>query len=72
MTALTRPDVRLWRTWAEAMAEHHPESLHVNGAGYTAGCVSIPRSSLIAVLKWLNPTSKPHIAIGNSASITKF
>ena len=46
--------------------------LHVNGTGYTAGCVSIPRSSLIAVLKWLNPASKPHIAIGNSASITRF
>lgn len=33
MTALARPDVRLHSTWAEAMAEHHPESLHVNGAG---------------------------------------
>jgi L,D-peptidoglycan transpeptidase YkuD (ErfK/YbiS/YcfS/YnhG family) len=46
--------------------------LHVNGTGYTAGCVSIPRSSLVALLKWLNPAAKPHIAIGNSASITRF
>jgi predicted acetyltransferase len=33
VTALARPDVRLHASWAEAMAEHHPESLHVNGAG---------------------------------------
>jgi L,D-peptidoglycan transpeptidase YkuD (ErfK/YbiS/YcfS/YnhG family) len=46
--------------------------LHVNGTGYTAGCVSIPRSSLVAILKWLDPAAKPHIAIGNSASITRF
>ena len=46
--------------------------LHVNGTGYTAGCVSIPRADLIALLKWLNPAARPHIAIGNSASITRF
>jgi L,D-peptidoglycan transpeptidase YkuD (ErfK/YbiS/YcfS/YnhG family) len=46
--------------------------LHVNGAGYTAGCVSIPRSSLVALLRWLDPAAKPHIAIGNAASITRF
>ena len=46
--------------------------LHVNGHGYTAGCVSIPQSSLISLLRWLNPAAKPHIAIGNSASITRF
>jgi predicted acetyltransferase len=33
VTALARPDLRLHASWAEAMAEHHPESLHVNGAG---------------------------------------
>ena len=33
MTALVRPDIRLHASWAEAMAEHHPESLHVSGAG---------------------------------------
>jgi L,D-peptidoglycan transpeptidase YkuD (ErfK/YbiS/YcfS/YnhG family) len=46
--------------------------LHVNGTGYTAGCVSVPQSSLVALLRWLNPAAKPHIAIGNSASITRF
>jgi predicted acetyltransferase len=33
MTALALPDVRLHASWAEAMAEHHPESRHVSGAG---------------------------------------
>jgi predicted acetyltransferase len=33
VTALTRPDVRLHETWAEAMAEQHLEGLHVNGSG---------------------------------------
>ncbi len=46
--------------------------LHVNGTGYTAGCISIPQSSLVALLKWVNPSASPHIAIGNSSSITRF
>ena len=33
MTALARPDLRLHETWADAMSEHHPEGLHVNGSG---------------------------------------
>ena len=33
MTALARPDLRLHETWADAMGEHHPEGLHVNGSG---------------------------------------
>jgi predicted acetyltransferase len=33
VTALARPDVRLYDTWAAAMSEHHPEGLHVNGSG---------------------------------------
>ncbi len=33
MTALARPDVRLHTSWAAAMAEQHPESLHVSGSG---------------------------------------
>ena len=33
MTALARPDLRLYPSWAEAMADHHPENLHVNGSG---------------------------------------
>jgi predicted acetyltransferase len=33
MTELVVPDHRLHTSWAAAMTEHHPESLHVNGAG---------------------------------------
>ena len=33
MTTLSPPDLRLYATWAEAMADHHPEGQHVNGAG---------------------------------------
>jgi L,D-peptidoglycan transpeptidase YkuD (ErfK/YbiS/YcfS/YnhG family) len=43
--------------------------LHVNGKGLTAGCVSISADGMKRVLKWLTPGSKPHIAIGSSASL---
>ena len=33
MTALAKPDLRLHTSWVAAMSEHHPEGLHVNGAG---------------------------------------
>jgi predicted acetyltransferase len=33
VTALARPDVRLYESWTAAMSEHHPEGLHVNGSG---------------------------------------
>lgn len=46
--------------------------LHVNGTGYTAGCISIPQANLVALLKWLNPSANPHIAIGNATSIYRF
>jgi len=37
--------------------------LHVNGAGSTAGCVSISRTNMINVLKWLDPAKKPRIVM---------
>ena len=37
--------------------------LHVNGSGSTAGCVSVPASTLVAIMRWLNPTAHPRIAI---------
>ncbi len=43
--------------------------LHVNGRGLTAGCVSISSAGMKRVLRWLTPGSKPHIAIGSSASL---
>ena len=37
--------------------------LHVNGAGSTAGCVSVPPATMVAILRWLNPGAHPRIAI---------
>ena len=37
--------------------------LHVNGAGSTAGCVSVPLATMVAILRWLNPAAHPRIAI---------
>jgi L,D-peptidoglycan transpeptidase YkuD (ErfK/YbiS/YcfS/YnhG family) len=45
--------------------------LHVNGAGSTAGCVSLRRSDLIAVLKWLDPAKKPRIVMAPESEIGK-
>lgn len=38
--------------------------LHVNGSGSTAGCVSVPLSIMVALLRWLSPAAHPRIAIG--------
>jgi L,D-peptidoglycan transpeptidase YkuD (ErfK/YbiS/YcfS/YnhG family) len=43
--------------------------LHVDGVGPTAGCISIPRAAMIAVLRWLTPDGHPQIAIGTTGSI---
>ena len=46
--------------------------LHVFGTGHTAGCISISQTSMVALLRWLDPAKNPHIAIGNSVSILRF
>lgn len=38
--------------------------LHVSTGGPTAGCVSLPVSQLVAVLRWLDPAHDPKIVIG--------
>jgi L,D-peptidoglycan transpeptidase YkuD (ErfK/YbiS/YcfS/YnhG family) len=38
--------------------------LHVTNGAATAGCVAIPRTSLVAILGWLNPAARPLISIG--------
>jgi L,D-peptidoglycan transpeptidase YkuD (ErfK/YbiS/YcfS/YnhG family) len=43
--------------------------LHINGAGSTAGCVSLGRTNLINVLKWLDPVQKPRIVMAPLADI---
>ena len=38
--------------------------VHITDGGATAGCVSIPESSLVALMQWLNPSAHPRILIG--------
>ncbi|MFE2052921.1 L,D-transpeptidase family protein [Streptomyces sp. NPDC059459] len=44
--------------------------LHVNGAGATAGCVSVPAEAMRRILRWADPAAAPHIAIGTSGGAT--
>jgi L,D-peptidoglycan transpeptidase YkuD (ErfK/YbiS/YcfS/YnhG family) len=46
--------------------------LHQNSTsnGSTAGCVSLPASELLAVLRWLAPSSSPVIVMGTTAAVT--
>ncbi len=37
--------------------------LHVGTGTATAGCVSLPRSELVQVLRWLRPADSPRISI---------
>jgi L,D-peptidoglycan transpeptidase YkuD (ErfK/YbiS/YcfS/YnhG family) len=46
--------------------------LHDDVGGPTAGCVSLPPSELIAVLRWLQPGSSPLVVIGTSGEIRGF
>lgn len=43
--------------------------LHVNGPGATAGCVSLPRSRMLWLARWLHPGYQPTIAIGTTSLI---
>lgn len=41
--------------------------LHVNdGSKSTAGCVSVSRTAMLAIARWLNPSRAPMIAIGTT------
>lgn len=49
--------------------------LHVNGAGATAGCVSVPADAMRALVRWADPARHPHIAIGTDdgpTAITRY
>lgn len=41
--------------------------LHVSPGGPTAGCVALPTSELLDVLRWLDPSQQPLIAMGTEA-----
>lgn len=38
--------------------------LHVTNGAPTAGCVAVPQSSLVAIMRWLDPSARPVISIG--------
>jgi L,D-peptidoglycan transpeptidase YkuD (ErfK/YbiS/YcfS/YnhG family) len=38
--------------------------VHPAGTGPTAGCVSIPVSNLVSIMRWLTPSAHPRILIG--------
>ena len=38
--------------------------LHVTDGGPTAGCVSIPQTTLVSIMGWLDPAAAPRILIG--------
>ncbi|MFJ7149905.1 L,D-transpeptidase [Streptomyces sp. NPDC100445] len=44
--------------------------LHVDGAGATAGCVSVPEDAMRRILTWARPDERPHIAIGTASGAT--
>jgi len=46
--------------------------IHVNGQGSTAGCISVSRWTMVALLRWLKAEARPHIAIGNQATIRQY
>jgi L,D-peptidoglycan transpeptidase YkuD (ErfK/YbiS/YcfS/YnhG family) len=43
--------------------------LHVNGKGATAGCVSVSRTQLVRLLRWLDPAKRPRIAMAPAGQI---
>jgi L,D-peptidoglycan transpeptidase YkuD (ErfK/YbiS/YcfS/YnhG family) len=45
--------------------------LHAQTGSSTNGCVSLPVDKLVTALRWLEPASKPRIAIGTRASLTR-
>ncbi len=44
--------------------------LHVSHGSPTHGCISLPETDLLEVLRWLDPAESPRIAIGTVASLT--
>ena len=45
--------------------------VHVNGRGATAGCVSVSRDRMVALLRWLDSDDEPRIVIGPRRAITR-
>jgi L,D-peptidoglycan transpeptidase YkuD (ErfK/YbiS/YcfS/YnhG family) len=45
--------------------------LHVAHTGATSGCVSLPESELLAVLRWLDPATSPRIVMGTTSAVVR-
>ena len=63
------PTLGEYVTRAPVAARGSAVFLHVNGAGSTAGCVSLARSDLVAVLRWLDPAQNPRIVQASIADL---
>jgi L,D-peptidoglycan transpeptidase YkuD (ErfK/YbiS/YcfS/YnhG family) len=46
--------------------------IHADTGSSTAGCVSVARSELDTLLRWLDPPSHPLVVMGPSSEITRF
>ena len=44
--------------------------LYLSSGASTAGCVALPSSELLALLRWLDPAQQPRIAIGTLDALT--
>lgn len=43
---------------------------HVGTGGATAGCVSLPSSQVVSILRWLDPAKKPRFVMGPESAVT--
>jgi L,D-peptidoglycan transpeptidase YkuD (ErfK/YbiS/YcfS/YnhG family) len=46
--------------------------LHVGTGGATAGCVSLPQTELVRVLKWLDPAKSPRIVLSPNTKLSRY
>lgn len=45
--------------------------LHVSKGEPTAGCISVPRSTMRSILRWLDPSKNPVIVVGPRSDISR-
>lgn len=45
--------------------------LHANGSDDTSGCVSLARTDLLPVLRWLDPAQAPRIVLGPDSELVR-
>ena len=59
MTALVRPDVRLYASWAETITEFGAETIHGSGAWHADGPLDVTRAGCEAFVAMLLPFADP-------------